>query len=72
MEYGETGGAIIRSNYLYILSIILVIAKIIGLVTFGWGICLLPAICVILIKCVLYGWAMGKLTDLIKEIDKEE
>ena len=60
------------SNYLYILSLILVIAKIAGLVAFGWGICLLPAMCVIVIKTVLYGWAIGKLSDAIRELDLDD
>lgn len=41
------------NKFLYILSIILIIAKIAGVVALSWGICLLPAIIAISIKVIM-------------------
>ena len=62
------GGASIMSKFLYTLSIILVLAKIFGLITCSWGICLLPAIVVIVTKCLIY-W---KIIDVTVNVVREE
>ncbi len=66
------GGADIMSKFLYAISIILVVAKIFGLITLSWGTCLLPGLCVIVIKCVLYGWTLGKFSEILEELNEEE
>lgn len=60
------------SKFLYILSIILVIAKILGLVTLSWGTCLLPALIVIVVKSVFYMITIGKIFEILTEELKEE
>lgn len=60
------------SKFLYILSIILIIAKIAGLVTFSWGICLLPAIIVIVAKVVITLIITYKAFAILEEELKDE
>ena len=60
------------AKFLYALSLILVIAKILGLVAFTWGVCLLPAVCVIVIKTAIYFTLLNKILDAGKELLDEE
>lgn len=60
------------SKFLYTLSIIFVVAKIFGLVTFSWGLCLLPALCVIIGKIFFCGWFLERLTKALKELEEME
>lgn len=70
MLYGEKGDADIMNKFLYTLSIILVVAKIFNLVTFTWGLCLLPALLVIIYRTVMSGFILGKASDLLKDIEE--
>ena len=71
MEHGEKGDVIIMSKFIYALTLILVVAKILSLVTFTWGVCLLPAICLIVVKTTIYFVLLGKILDTGKEVLRE-
>lgn len=68
------GGVVIVSKFIYALTLILVIAKIFGLVAFTWGVCLLPAVCLIVVKTAIYFTLLNKVLDagkqLLEEVDE--
>ena len=72
VQCGEMGGVGIMSKFIYVLTLILVVAKIFGLITLNWGLCLAPFLVYAIVKFIVYGVLLDKATKLLKEIDEGE
>lgn len=60
------------SKFIYVLTIILVLAKIFSLITISWGACLAPFVLYVFVKAMFWAILLGKATEVLKEMDEKE